>query len=72
MKKLIADVIDKLQSEAPSEAVAGDDQLTTVKDLITDLITDNGLQSDGFIATSTKVLEFVKFIFRPKGRNYTS
>ena len=43
VKELIADVLNKLQSEASSEANAGEDPFSKVKELITDLI--NKLQS---------------------------
>ena len=46
MKDLITDSIDRLHSQAPSEAVTGDDLFSKEKGLITDLITDNRLQSE--------------------------
>ena len=47
VKNLITDVINKLQSEASSEAHTAEDMFTKVMDLITALLTDNGLQSEG-------------------------
>ena len=44
VKQLITDLMNKLQSEASSEAVAGEDPFAQVKDLITESI--NRLQSE--------------------------
>ena len=41
VKKLITDVTNKLQSEASSEADAGDDLFVKANDLIVNLITDS-------------------------------
>ena len=45
VKQMNTDSIERLHSQAASEAFAGDDLFTKVKGLITDLITDNRLLS---------------------------